>query len=280
MASDERVTPTTLAFAGDWHGFGDWGVDAITAVGAAGVQTMHHVGDFGIWPGEHGEHYLAQIEDAVGAAGIELFITPGNHEDWDQLDELYAGGPGPRPVAERIWMLPRGYRWEWGGRSFVSLGGAPTLSFERRTVGVDFWPGEEVTEEHVAEVAAGGHADVFISHDAPNGGTDEAAAMIADNPFGFSARAQAYAEVGRDRITRAFEAVRPALFAHGHYHVYGVADRTFGTGSAAWTTRFLALDRERRAGNTVLVDVADYSIRAVPGLVVPAGGFVPPPFMR
>ena len=266
-----------LALAGDWHGAGEWGATVVEAVAAAGLDTLHHVGDFGIWPGRFGEEYLATVEAACAAHGVTLWITPGNHEDWDRLDALFAATPdAPSAVSPHISVLPPAFRWEFGGRRFLSLGGAPTLSFERRTVGVDWWPSEELTEADVEKAIAGGATEVMIGHDGPEGGTDAAAQMIASNPFGFSARAQAYADVGRERFTRAFLGVRPRFLAHGHYHAYGMNDRMFGaegsgdgeagaSGSAgSWPSRILTLDREKRIGNAVVLDLADYTVRALP----------------
>lgn len=254
-----------LALAGDWHGAGDWGADVIAAVAASGLDQLHHVGDFGIWPGRFGADYLAQIEAACAEHGVTLWVTPGNHEDWDRLDTLFAQAPdAPSAVSPHISLLPPGFRWEFGGRTFLSLGGAPTLSFEKRTIGVDWWPSEELTEADVERAIAGGPVEVMIGHDGPEGGTDAAAEMIASNPFGFSARAQDYAAVGRERFTRAFHGVRPRFLAHGHYHSYGMNDRVFDSADGPWQSRIVTLDRERRIGNAVILDLSDFGIRALP----------------
>jgi len=255
-----------VGLAGDWHGASSWAATAIARVAAAGIDRLYHVGDFGVWPGEHGRAYRDAVSNALVEHGVELWVTPGNHEDWDQVDALFEQyGDAPAPYAPGIWLLPRGYRWTDGGRSFVSLGGAPTLSFESRTVGVDFWPNEELTDEHVDHAIAGGHAEVMITHDAPEGATKEVADTIATNPFGFSERAREYARVGRERMTRAFLGIRPRFLAHGHYHVTAELEQEYRTGTPdAFTCRVVALDREARPGNLRILDLDTLTVAELP----------------
>ena len=50
-----------VVFAGDWHGNVRWATSRIESIRAAGIATILHVGDFGIWPGSFGERYLSTI---------------------------------------------------------------------------------------------------------------------------------------------------------------------------------------------------------------------------
>lgn len=59
------------------------------------------------------------------------------------------------------------HRWELGGRSFVALGGAPSVNRHLLTEGVDWWPSEVIGEAHVQSTVAGGAADVMLTHDSP-----------------------------------------------------------------------------------------------------------------
>lgn len=43
--------------------------------------------------------------------------------------------------------------------------------------------------------------------------------MLSSNAFGWSADALAYAAVSRERVTRVWEALDPALLVHGHMHL-------------------------------------------------------------
>jgi hypothetical protein len=83
--------------------------------------------------------------------------------------------------------LPRGARFTVVGRSFVSLGGAPSIDFETRVPGGDWWPTEMITYEDVAHVVAGGTADVMLTHDAPDAPwqTPAVHAVCSGNPGGW-----------------------------------------------------------------------------------------------
>lgn len=146
---------TSVGFAGDWHGDTGWAVGAVRRFADAGVQTIFHVGDFGIWPGVAGDAYLDTVERALRARGAVLAVTPGNHEDYDQIGALC-------PRTEHHWsflgdvgwlrphlaVFPRGHRWTMpsgsGIRTFVSLGGASSVDRSFRTPLIDWWPQEAI----------------------------------------------------------------------------------------------------------------------------------------
>jgi hypothetical protein len=250
---------TTVALAGDWHGNVRWARARIENVAAHGVALILHLGDFGIWPGPSGEQYLLDVETTCAEYGVDIWITPGNHEDWGRLTAMWASPTSvgqPLQLADHIRFLPRGYRCELGGRSFVSLGGAPSVDLDRRTVGKDWWAEEAITPEHVDLVVEGGHADVMLAHDAPLAPyeVDEVARIRAGNEWGWSDRALAYARVGAERMHDAFLGVAPRLFAHGHYHVVGEA--TFTLPGHDYDTRVWSLNCDGVEGNLRYLDLS------------------------
>lgn len=246
----EFLAPGPIAAFGDWHGDGEWGAKAVEMVAQqTGARLMLHVGDFGVWPGPKGEAYLTQISEALVRNDAAMLVTPGNHEDWDRLSQFWLGKPRqPLVLAERLVILPRGFRFHVGAWQIASLGGAPSVDFEFREPGVSWWPHEQVTAADVDRLIADGPVDILVTHDAPDGGTKAVDAVLRSNPFGFSERALAYAAEGRELMNRARDGVRPKLQLHGHYHV---SDDT-GPGPG----RIIALDCERRVGNLVLVDLS------------------------
>ena len=234
---------STVALAGDWHGNTRWALARITEVAERGVALILHLGDFGIWPGTSGRVYLSKLEEACAAYGVGIWVTPGNHEDWGQLTRLWtdpAHVGRPLQLTKHIAVLPRGYRFELEGRSFVSLGGAPSVDLADRSRGMDWWPEEAITPEGVALVINDGYADVMLAHDAPLTPyeVDRVAYIRTHNEFGWPDDALAYARVGAELMHEAFLGVAPRLFAHGHYHVSGEATvrlpgRDYGT--AIWS---------------------------------------------
>lgn len=254
-----------IGLAGDWHGDTSWAVESLTRFAEAGIRVVHHLGDFGFWPGRGGAAYLRAMADATRRLGLSLAVTPGNHEDDDFLKTLRwadRGAPWGRvPYAARsIAVLPRGHRWTVRAgeveRSLVSLGGAPSVDFESRLPGVSWWPGESITEADVRLTVAGGHADVMLAHDSPSASTPAVEAILAANPFGWSQVALAYAASGRAAMTAAFDGVRPRVFAHGHYHVADTATLPYAAPTPAFPAKerlVVSLADERRPGNLAVL---------------------------
>lgn len=253
-----------VGLAGDWHGNTRWGLDSLDRFATAGVSTVLHLGDFGIWPSNSGAKYLRKIEAACARQGITLLVTPGNHEDWSRIDNKAATSRntlGPiKWFTDHVALLPRGHRFEIQGRTFVSLGGAPSVDSGWRTSGTDWWPSEMITTEEAAEVAAGGHADVMLTHDSPNPprAVPAVAQMIATNPQGWPLTALSYAAVGRNRMDAAFEGVQPRLLVHGHYHVRDTAIVALPHGD---TCRIEALAGDGQDGNLALLDLDSLTVR-------------------
>lgn len=251
-----------VGIAGDWHGDAHWAEVALEAFRAKRIHAILHVGDFEVRAGQSGAHYLRRVDLALAANSQTLYVTPGNHEDYGTLDRTQPGSDGLVRITPRIIFMPRGFRWEWGTRKFVSFGGAPSVDFDRQHRGRTWWPQEAITAEDVdrlrTSVANRGGADVMITHDAPKG-LRAIDASISGNPFGFSARALRYAAEGRDRLDEAFEAVKPTLLLHGHYHLSS-AEVLRRDG---FSTRVISLDMERRRGNLVALSLRDLSVETV-----------------
>lgn len=256
---------SVVAVAGDWHGNELFASARIGDVARHGVSTLLHVGDFGVWPGRSGKRYLLRVEAACAEHGVRVLVTPGNHEDWGRLTQRWQTQGAvndqaelvPLELTEHIAILPRGHRWTMQGRSFVSLGGAPSVDKHLRSRGIDWWAEEQISDEDVERVAAGAHAEVMVAHDSPDApyAVPKVAQIIATNPIGWPEDSIAYAAAGRGRMTRAFEAVAPRLFVHGHYHV---ADQTtVAVPGAEHDTRVWALASDQEGvGNLRYLDLA------------------------
>ncbi len=86
-----------VAVAGDWHGSRFWAADRIADAATAGARVLLHAGDFGIRSDKLGKRYVRHLEKACTAAGITLYVTPGNHEDWGRLT-IRTSAPAPTPA--------------------------------------------------------------------------------------------------------------------------------------------------------------------------------------
>lgn len=214
-----------IALVGDLEGNRGWALERLRALGERGdVEVACQLGDLRFGMGPDPEGYLAAVEAACAAYDLRLLCIGGNHEHWARLDRFWAeNGARPVELSEHVTMLPRGHRWELGGRSFVALGGAPSVNRQRLTEGLDWWSSEVIRQEHVEATLAGGYADVMLTHDSPGPPwcTGPVAQIITGNPWGWPEEILAYAQDGIDKVAEAVLGVRPRLLAHGHFHVAG-----------------------------------------------------------
>ncbi len=234
-----------IGIAGDWHGNTNWARHAIATFASRDVHDIIQLGDFGLgWPGAWNQ-YINEVEGACVRWDTHLLVVPGNHENYDFIKALFEKAPRLLgQVASRVAVFPRGFRADIGGRTLLALGGAPSIDFEQRREGSSWWPAEMITDADVDFATSFGHVDIMVTHDAPDNGTDEVQRII-DSPSGWSLRALAYAGQGRDKMNRAYDAIKPKVFAHGHYHVKGEKQTD--------DTKFLSLDCDGSLGGNLLI---------------------------
>jgi hypothetical protein len=246
--------PRRILVVGDWHGNEDWALSTIRRVpgvlGGEPHRLVLQLGDFGVWPDEAGQAYLAHVSAAMAQVQAELWFIDGNHEDFPQLARLARAGTTPDgrvPVRPCLFHLPRGYRWTWHGRRWLACGGAVSLDRARRTEGLDWWPEEEISDAEEAAIIAGGHADVLISHDCPSG----VAHAFGRPPSWLAPEDLARADAHRRRLQRIVDAVQPTYVIHGHLHRAYQRNCDFGYGPVQVT----GLDSDSRLRNFATLDV-------------------------
>lgn len=213
------ITPTTIAFAGDWHRNARYGRRAISYALDHGAHVILHLGDFGIM-GDYDE-YLNGLTSVLHCADTNLYFIDGNHEDHPRLAEFPVMEDGTQQLTERIYHLPRGYRWEWGDVRFLGLGGAHSVDRRSRTPGADWWPEETITASQAMTTIQEGEADVMLTHDAPAGWSIPG---LTGEDY-WPPEELRSAEQHRDMLAIVAEFVRPTWLFHGHFHIrYSLAD--------------------------------------------------------
>jgi hypothetical protein len=149
--------------------------------------------------------------------GRTLHWVDGNHENHTKLRSDYSPREdGMVEVRPNIIYIPRGTRWEWGGVSFLGIGGAYSIDKSMRTEGISWWPEELITDEEVEAAIEGGEVDVVVSHDVPSF-VDLTPHLIAIGvrPFRWATNTLHC----RIQLTNVFDAVKPKKWFHGHYHL-------------------------------------------------------------
>lgn len=251
MTEIERV-----AFAGDWHMNRQWAGRAIRYAADQGAQHIVHTGDFGY---TFHQQFLDVVSSALRLHGLRLWFVDGNHESFPWLDRV-AVDPvtGLRPLSDRIFHLPRGFRWEWGGVRFLAMGGAHSVDRMARIPGREWWPEETITPRQVHAAGAQGPTDVIVSHDAPAGcvipGIDDVDAPSWIPPAELKASFE-----HRLRFQTLCAATRPSSIWHGHYHTRHRTLCDLGYGPVV--VNGLDCDESSLELNVVVRDIADLLVR-------------------
>lgn len=215
--------PMRMLVVGDTHANRAWWTDVVVPVAErVAADVIVQTGDFGYWPGAAGEAFV----DAVAWGALPVFFADGNHENHELLrydvdvaraEHGITDPTVPVPLVGQLTYLPRGGRARFGDVDVVALGGARSIDRRQRTPGLDWFLAEAVDEADLARVAAGGPAQVLLTHDAPSGYAIPGLSPVWELPVPWQTE-QPGCEEHRERIREAMEAVRPRLVVHGHYH--------------------------------------------------------------
>lgn len=247
---DPLAEPARIAFAGDWHMNWRHAAHAIHSLNGT-ADVIVHLGDYGY---TFDARFMKTVDRSLERAGLVLLFVDGNHECFPTLLRYPIKENGLRRLTDRQWHLPRGFRWNWGGVRFLALGGAHSVDRPYRIPGTSWWVDEEITPAEATQVAAGGPADVLISHDCPAGviipGIDD---RFEAAPF--PAEEIAASQEHRKLLRRAIEPVRPRMILHGHYHRFYQKEADLGYGPVLVTG--LNCDGTSLKTNISVVDLAD-----------------------
>lgn len=263
-----------LGLLGDTHLDEPWILLALQKFQDAGLTSIVQVGDLGVWPGPEATEIWNRVDAVLAGNGQTMYVAPGNHEDYDQIERLVPNEEGWLPFRDRILLAPRGHRSAFDGVDFVWLGGAASVDRANRlsdprdrgfkpSRNKSWWEQEEISDEDIARTIAGGHADVMVSHEAPVGVEylDRANADLV----GYAKKDLEYAREVRARFTRAFVGVSPQLLLHGHYHfkvdeMWGASWHDFSThvvGLACNDTNFAMGELDTATLEVTLWDMMD-----------------------
>lgn len=259
MNTNQRTSEVPVF--GDWHGDIEWAKACVRWLAKEGFTRALHVGDFAIGF-QNNRQYTKPLNHLCSQLGIKLYITPGNHENYDVIESLpvieSGEDAGWQQLASHLLVAPRGLRWNWDDVKFVSLGGGNSIDFRQRLQGKDWWRAEQITMGDIAKVEAGGAADVMIAHVAPN-----AAKYDLDGSY-WRAEDVRYSDESRMAMDIALDAVRPKLFFHGHYHTSKVQRVIVdGADGSEFTTEFVSLGMNKQADNAAVLSLSDLSYEVI-----------------
>jgi len=253
--------PRYVAVVGDVHANAGWLMHQVPLMAGRlsrlGERSpvFLQLGDMGYYPRDpDGFTFLETVAGLMRVArGTWLFID-GNHEDHEALAGVlgtYLADLTIPVFGDRVRWIPRGIRWTWQGRQWLALGGAHSLDRDLLEKGSPrmaqgWFPGESITAEQAELAAAGGHADVMVTHDCPS-----AVTLALPPPYPAWLGQIPAAEAHRDLLQAVVEDVRPAHLMHGHYHRLYSRPVRMGYGQC----RVAGLACDGMEGNWVVLDV-------------------------
>ncbi len=255
-AVDPLATPVRVAFAGDWHANTRWGVKAIGYAADRGADVIVHLGDFGY---EFRSTYMKLLDRELARTGLRLLFVDGNHEAFPTLLRYPIRENGLRQLTARIWHLPRGFRWNWGGSRWLALGGAHSVDRRWREPGISWWREEAITEADLNRAMAGGPVDVLVAHDCPAGVEIPG---LAESAHFWPAEELIEAEAHRRRLRSVVDLVRPSSVWHGHFHRRYSATTDLGYGPVS--VHGLDCDESTLDSNVTVVALDDIVTSRMP----------------
>lgn len=194
-----------ILLGGDSHG--DWRFLSDLQVRAQQqeAEVILILGDFGFFP--HWNHWQ-RILDLPKP--VPIYFLDGNHEDHSILD---TSATEVIQIADNLFYLPRGYKWEWEGVSMMSLGGAHSVDRAVRVLDYDWFLEEELTEEDVDRATAHQSVDILFTHDCPS-------VISPSQLLGRTVNTIEAAERNRSKLTQVMYSLNPKRVYHGHWHHY------------------------------------------------------------
>lgn len=183
------------------------------------------VGDFGWYP-----KLLAQWE-AVGASlHRRVYWIRGNHEHYPSMPWL--NNATSVEVASNIWFVPDGHVLEIAGHRIGCLGGAASIDYQFRTLGVDWFRDENITEQQAARALAWTDIDLMVTHVPPQCTISESANPLARHQFGVATE---WRDHNADVVETVWNAhgCPPLVCGHMHYaHTSAAGVRILGINEA------------------------------------------------
>lgn len=243
--ADTAARPFVVA--GDWHGDLQWIREVVRSAHTAGARTILQVGDLGLlWPGRGKGRFDARLSRFLDEHDMDLFFIDGNHDNHTELRAVEVQPDGLATLLPRIHYLPRAGRFHLNGLRIAGLGGAYSLDAPWRKTGVDWWPDiEEVSPEDVHQLIPGGPVDILLTHEVP------ASVPMKSRWDDLDDVTLARAQVSRDLLQRAVDALEPRQVFSGHWHIRKTDLIHHPSGS---TSRVDVLNMNgSKAGNAVLV---------------------------
>lgn len=143
-----------------------------------------------------------------------VYWIRGNHEHYPSMPWLDAAMPVE--VAPNVYFVPDGTVVEFAGVRVGLLGGAASIDYRFRRLGVDWFHEENITTEQQARTASWHDIDLMVTHAPPQSVIDASANPMAKLQFGVGAE---WRDVNADVVETVWTrcGCPPLVCGHMHY---------------------------------------------------------------
>jgi len=167
-------------------------------------------GDFGYWPDVPWAEPLSNIKLQTTS---KLLWCDGNHENhWALRDRT------TDELAPNIFYMPRGSTYKLpDGRTILFMGGAHSIDYMYRKIGVDWFPEETINQKDMMNLPEC-EVDIFITHTCPE-------ELLVDL---LEIDARKWKDPSNTALSELWKIYKPKLWFFGHWHSY-LKGRMMGT---------------------------------------------------
>ena len=162
-------------------------------------------GDFGYWPAFNKSQGILPLSYIKLQTAEKLLFCDGNHEDhWALRDRT------TNELEPGIIYQPRGSTYTLpDGRIILFMGGALSIDKNLRTIGVDWFPEETITQKDLDNLSDI-KVDIFITHTCP---VELVNALTVNYP-------EKGVEPSNHALSELWQKYKPDLWFLGHWHQY------------------------------------------------------------
>ena len=245
-----------IAVLGDVHGIG-WivtesvrkTVDYCKENNIQQPEVLVQVGDF--W--SYSQKQLKTISYTAKKNNMMIVFIPGNHEDWDKLDEWST--TNITMIKDNVYYAPIGSQALLHGEKTLFVGGAVSIDKDQRTPGYDWYPQEtmSITTYNTIMDTIDNSFNIIVSHDSPLDAPTPVEFTISNDKINKEAVSH------REMLQSIVNNVQPSLVMHGHFHVNyeSIVD------NGDYVKKVVGVNKEKEPGSLLLVNVKDNAIETI-----------------
>jgi len=194
-----------IVIMGDAHG--EWAA-LEKLIEKENPDLLISVGDLGYWPKRGpGIVRAGSVESFFRDNKTKILFCPGNHENWDAIDERKSD-----EILPNVFYMPRGSTYTLDdGRKILFFGGSDSIDKAWRREGVSWFRQELPSKRHIDRLDPNDKFDIVVSHTCP------------DELVGNMLKAVGSTWEAGDPTTKYLSYIlntyKPPLWYFGHWHI-------------------------------------------------------------